>query len=69
VSSIVDANPWTRTAAVYGDQEGQKKVAPLSKYSNVVRHLGKNDQIFVYCLPERKQEATRKIEEATHGLE
>ena len=55
--------------AVYGDQEGQKKVAPLSKYSNVVSHLGKNDQVLVYCLPKRKPEATRKIEEAIHGLE
>jgi HD superfamily phosphohydrolase len=55
--------------AVYSSQDGQNKVAPLSEYSNVARHLGKNDQILVYCRPEHKQEAARKIEKAIHGLE
>ncbi len=55
--------------AVYRNQDGQKRVAPLSECSNVVRHLGKNDQILVYCLPEQKREAARKVEEAIHGVE
>lgn len=55
--------------AVYLNQDGQKKVAPVSEYSNVVRHLGKNDQILVYCRPEQRREAARKVEEAMHGLE
>jgi HD superfamily phosphohydrolase len=55
--------------AVYRNEDGQTKVAPLSEYSNVVRHLGKNDQILVYSLPERKRDALKKVEEAIHGLE
>jgi HD superfamily phosphohydrolase len=55
--------------AVYSEGEGRQKVAPLSEYSNVARHLGKNDQVLVYCLPERRHEAKRKVEEAINGLE
>lgn len=55
--------------AVHRKQDGQRKVAPLSEYSNVARHLGKNNQILLYCRPEHKEEAAKKIEEAIHGLE
>ncbi len=54
--------------AVYRNRDGQKTVAPLSEYSNVVRHLGSRDQIFVYCRPEHRREAAKRVEEAIHRL-
>lgn len=47
--------------AVY---RGGNTVEPLSQYSNVVRNLGKNDQILVYCRPENAEVAAKKIKEA-----
>jgi HD superfamily phosphohydrolase len=64
---------WYKTGdtdiAVFGEREGQPPVAPLSVYSTVVRHLGENDQVLLYCLPERKSEADKKVKEALNGLE
>lgn len=55
--------------AVYEDRDSNRKVAPLSEYSNVARHLGKNDQILIFCSPENRREATRRVKEAIDGLE
>ena len=64
---------WYKTddtdIAVFGEGEGQQRMAPLSVYSSVVRHLGKNDQVLLYCLPERKPEADKKVKETLNGLE
>jgi HD superfamily phosphohydrolase len=57
----------TTDIAVY-DRVGQKPVAPLSEYSNVVRNLGKNDQVLLYCRPENREEAIEKVKEATNGM-
>jgi hypothetical protein len=57
----------TTDIAVY-DRVGQKPVAPLSEYSNVVRNLGKNDQVLLYCRPENRDEAIEKVKEATNGM-
>jgi hypothetical protein len=54
--------------AVYRNSGGQTTVEPLSTYSNVVRNLGKNDQILLYSLPEHKEEAARKVKEAIDGM-
>ena len=51
------------------DRQGPKPVAPLSEYSNVVRNIGKNDQVLLYCRPEDREEAVRKVKEALDGLE
>jgi HD superfamily phosphohydrolase len=45
-------------------RDSMNTVEPLSQYSNVVRNLGKNDQILVYCRSEDSEEAARKIKEA-----
>jgi hypothetical protein len=58
----------TTDIAVY-ERDGQKPVAPLSEYSNVVRNLGKNDQVLLYCRPENRKEAMEKVKEATNGME
>jgi hypothetical protein len=57
----------TTDIAVY-DRVGQKPVAPLSEYSNVVRNLGKNDQVLLYCRPENREEAIEKVKDATNGM-
>ena len=51
------------------DREGPRPVAPLSDYSKVVRNLGKNDQVLLYCRPEDREEAIRKVKEALNGME
>ena len=51
------------------DRQGPKLVAPLSEYSNVVRNLGKNDQVLLYCRPEDREEAVGKLNEALNGME
>jgi HD superfamily phosphohydrolase len=64
---------WYKTditdIAVYRNGGANGSVAPLSVYSNVVRNLGKNDQVLLYCRPEAKKEAAQKIEEAIDGME
>ncbi len=55
--------------AVYRNHDGQKEIKPLSVYSNVARNLGKNDQILIYCLPENREEAEKKVQGAINGLE
>jgi hypothetical protein len=73
VAEMPAGRSWYKTddteIAVYRNQGGEKTVAPLSTYSSVVRNLGKNDQILLYCLPEHKLEAAKKVKEATNGLE
>ena len=51
------------------DRQGPIPVAPLSKYSKVVRNLGKNDQVLLYCRPEDREEAVGKVKEALNGME
>ena len=48
---------------------GPKKVVPLSFHSNVVKNLGKSDQVLLYCRPEQKDLARKKVRELTDGLE
>ncbi len=43
---------------------GDKRVAPLSLYSSVVRNLDKSDQILLYCRPEDVDIARQKISAA-----
>ena len=50
-------------------REGQKRILPLSEYFKVVRNLGKNDQVLLYCRPEDRAAAQRKVKEATNGME
>jgi len=63
---------WYKTGdtdiAVCHSRNGQQRVEPLSIYSSVVRNLGKNDQILIYCHPENKAAALKKVEEALNGL-
>jgi hypothetical protein len=64
---------WYKTGdtdiSVYRDRDGQAERAPLSDYSSVVRNLGKNDQVLLYCLPEKKPEAANKVKEVLNGVE
>ena len=50
------------------EEEGQNGPVPLSAYSSVVRNLGINDQVLLYCLPEHKAEAAKKVKEALNGM-
>lgn len=56
---------WYKTdgadISVLDEQSGTAK--PLSHFSNVVRNLGKNDQVLLYCRPEDRDEAARRVEE------
>lgn len=62
---------WYKTGdtdiSVYREQDGQP--LPLSVYSTVVRNLGKNDQVLLYCSPENRSEAAKKVKEAFNGME
>jgi HD superfamily phosphohydrolase len=42
---------------------------PLSVRSSVVRNLGNNDQVLLYCSPENRSEARKKVKEAIDGME
>ena len=42
---------------------------PLSVRSSVVRNLGNNDQVLLYCSTENRSEATNKVKEALDGME
>lgn len=62
---------WYKTddtdIAVSGDKH--KRIAPLSEHSNVVRNLGKNDQILLYCRPEDRAVADKIVREAIDGMD
>jgi HD superfamily phosphohydrolase len=64
---------WYKTGdtdiSVYRDGEGQAEVAPLSEYSSVIRNIGKNDQVMLYCSPENRMEAERKVKKVLDGME
>jgi hypothetical protein len=64
---------WYKTGdtdiSVYRNDEGQAEVAPLSEYSSVVRKIGKNDQVMLYCLPDNRISAARKVREVLDGME
>jgi HD superfamily phosphohydrolase len=42
---------------------------PLSVRSSVVRNLENNDQVLLYCSPENRLEAMKKVKEALNGME
>ena len=42
---------------------------PLSVRSSVVRNLGNNDQVLLYCSPENRSEAMKKVKETLDGME
>ena len=42
---------------------------PLSVRSSVVRNLGNNNQVLLYCSPENRLEAMKKVKEALDGME
>jgi uncharacterized protein len=56
---------WYKTdgsdVAVVEEQSGRSK--PLSDFSNVVRFLGKHNQVFLYCKPEVRTEADKIVGE------
>lgn len=49
-------------------ESGRKDALPLSEYSSVVRNLGINDQVLLYCRPENKAEAAKKVKEVLDGM-
>jgi len=49
-------------------ESGRKDALPLSEYSSVVRNLGINDQVLLYCRPEDKAEAAKKVKEVIDGM-
>jgi hypothetical protein len=64
---------WYKTddsdIAVYRDQDGQQQTEPLSRYSSVVRNIGRNDQVLLYCVPENRSKAATKVKEILDGME
>ena len=64
---------WYKTditdIAVYRNSESQRRVTPLSDHSKVVRNLGKNDQMLLYCTPENRVESEQRVREAINELE
>lgn len=62
---------WYKTEgadiAVLEEQSG--RLRPLSYFSNAVRHLGKHDQVLLYCRCEDRVDADRIVKETTNGLE
>lgn len=44
-------------------EEQSRHVRPLSYFSNAVRHLGKHDQVLLYCRPEERMRVAQIVEE------
>ncbi len=73
VAEMPAAKSWYKAddtdIAVFHNGPDGTRVAPLSVYSNVVRNLGKNDRVFLYCRPEEMEQAAKKLGGVLDGLE